>query len=313
MNFDSNSRKNKKIRPNFKVKIMQRISDTDLILNPDGSIYHLNLRPEHIADTIITVGDPDRVSDVSKYFDSIEFQIKKREFVTHTGFVGKKRLSVISSGIGTDNVEILMNELDALANIDLETRMVKPTHKSLNIIRVGTSGSLQLDLPVDSFLVSEWGIGIDGLNDFYEIDENNGLEICNQLKETLQLRTQPYCASASFSLFQHFTQKLNTGYHDGLTLTCAGFYAPQARTVRYKSRIENMLPKLHGFTYSGTTRISNFEMETAGYYLFGQLLGHQMLSLSAILANRITNQFSSQPSKQVDELIRFTLEKIEEL
>lgn len=291
-----------------------QISETDLILNPDGSVYHLNLRPEQIAETIIVVGDQDRVPMVSKYFDSVEFIAQKREFVTHTGYLGGKKISVISSGIGTDNVEILMNELDALVNIDFDTRKVKGKHTTLNIIRIGTSGSLQSDIPVDSFVVSERAIGIDGLNDFYEIDEAIfESNLCNQLKNELNLRVQPYEVNASEALFKLFFNQNKENFFNGITLTCAGFYAPQGRTVRYKSRIPGLLQKLQNFRVENANRLTNLEMETAGYYLFGQLLGHEMLSLNAILANRITNRFSKIPDKQVDTLIQFALEKVKYL
>ena len=284
-----------------------KISPTDLILNPDGTIYHLNLHPENIADTIITVGDPDRVKFVSQYFDSIDFQVSKREFVTHTGYLNGKRLSVISSGIGTDNVEILMNELDALVNIDLNTLEVKQQqHKSLNIIRLGTSGSLQESIPVNSFVVSEWGIGLDALGFFYETEPN---EITKKIKEDFDLEFMPYCNSSGYNLFQLFTQNTPDNWFHGATVTCPGFYAPQGRTLKYSPKIEGLLQKMNQF-YHGETVLTNLEMETAGYYLMGKVLGHEVLSISAILANRITNEFSQQADKQVDSLIRIALEKL---
>jgi len=283
-----------------------KISPTDLILNPDGTIYHLNLHPENIADTIITVGDPDRVKFVSQYFDSIDFQVSKREFVTHTGYLNGKRLSVISSGIGTDNVEILMNELDALVNIDLNTFEVKKQHKSLNIIRLGTSGSLQESIPVNSFVVSEWGIGLDALGFFYETEPN---EITKKIKEDFDLEFMPYCNSSGYNLFQLFTQNTPDNWFHGATVTCPGFYAPQGRTLKYSPKIEGLLQKMNQF-YHGETVLTNLEMETAGYYLMGKVLGHEVLSISAILANRITNEFSQQADKQVDSLIRIALEKL---
>jgi uridine phosphorylase len=282
-----------------------KITSTDLIINPDGTIYHLNLLPEQIADTIITVGDPDRVKLVSQYFDSIELKVSKREFVTHTGYLNGNRLSVISSGIGTDNVEILMNELDALANIDLKTLEVKPSHKSLNIIRLGTSGSLQQSIPIDSFLISERGMGFDALGFFYETEAN---KITAHVKEALDLGFMPYCHDSSAKLFQLFNENKPENWSSGTTVTCPGFYAPQGRTLRYKPKIQNLLSKLNPYSRDGI-RLTNLEMETAGYYLMGKVLGHDVLSISAILANRMTNEFSQQADKQVDNLIRFTLEK----
>jgi uridine phosphorylase len=283
-----------------------RISPTDLILNPDGSIYHLNLRPEHLADTIITVGDPDRVEKVSQYFDTVEFKINKREFVTHTGTLRGKRLTVISSGIGTDNVEILMNELDALVNINLETFEEKTIHKSLNIIRLGTSGSLQRSIPVNSFVVSEWGVGFDALGLFYSSPKT---QTTYDLRRDLSLEFEPYCNPAGYDLFKMFIENAPENWHAGMTVTCPGFYAPQGRTLRYTPKIVGLLAKMSGFYRDGNV-LTNLEMETAGYYLMGKTLGHEVLSISAILANRMTNEFSKQPEKQVDSLIQYALEKI---
>jgi uridine phosphorylase len=283
-----------------------QISPTDLILNPDGSIYHLNLRPEHLADTIITVGDPDRVEKVSQYFDSVEFKINKREFITHTGMLGGKRLTVISSGIGTDNVEILMNELDALVNIDFETFEEKSEHKSLNIIRLGTSGSLQKSIPVDSYVVSEWGIGFDALGFFYKSEIN---QTTTDLQQDLNLEFMPYCNPAGLDLFKFFIETAPENWFAGMTVTCPGFYAPQGRTLRYMPKINGLLQKMNGYYRDGNV-LTNLEMETAGYYLMGKTLGHEVLSISAILANRMTNEFSQQPEKQVDSLIKYALEKI---
>ena len=283
-----------------------KISPTDLIINPDGTIYHLNLHPENIADIIIAVGDPDRVKFVSQYFDSIELQVSKREFVTHTGYLNGKRLSVISSGIGTDNVEILMNELDALVNIDFNTLEVKPEHKTLNIIRLGTSGSLQGSIPVNSFVVSKLGIGLDALGFFYETEPN---ETVKKIKKDFELEFMPYCNPAGNDLFQLFTQNTSDNWFTGATVTCPGFYAPQGRTLRYNPKIERLLHKMNQFFHEGIT-LMNLEMETAGYYLMGKILGHEVLSISAILANRMTNEFSQQADKQVDSLIRSALKKL---
>lgn len=283
-----------------------QISPTDLIINPDGSIYHLSIRPEHLADTIITVGDPDRVEKVSQYFDSVEIKINKREFVTHTGMLGSKRLTVISSGIGTDNVEILMNELDALVNIDLETLEVKQNHKSLNIIRLGTSGSLQKSIPVDSYVISEWGVGFDALSFFYKSQTN---QTTIDLQNDLSLEFMPYCNPAGFDLFKLFIETAPENWFAGITVTCPGFYAPQGRVLRYSPKIDGLLQKMNEYNRDGNV-LANLEMETAGYYLMGRILGHEVLSISAILANRITNEFSKQPEKLVDRLIKYGLEKI---
>jgi uridine phosphorylase len=283
-----------------------QISPTDLIINPDGSIYHLGLRPENIAETIITVGDPERVEKVSKYFDVVDFKVNKREFVTHTGTLANKRITVISSGIGTDNVEILMNELDALVNIDFETFEEKPNHKTLNIIRLGTSGSLQRSIPVDSFVVSEWGVGFDALGFYYQSEIN---QTTIDLERDLSLEFMPYCNPASIDLFKLFIENTPANWFSGMTVTCPGFYAPQGRVLRYSPKISNLLQKMNGYYRDGNV-LTNLEMETAGYYLLGKILGHEVLSISAILASRMTNEFSKNPEKQVDSLIQLALEKI---
>lgn len=290
---------------------MQRIAESELIINERGAVYHLDTRPEELAATIITVGDPDRVAAVSKYFDKIEYRNQHREFVTHTGYCGKKRLSVISTGIGTDNIDIVLNELDALVNIDFETRMIKPQLSSLHIIRVGTSGSLQKDIPVDSLVASTHGLGIDNLLNFYRIDHN---EQDKQLLQAFITQTQlqqhfaqPYISGAASSLLKHFVD----GFHQGITVTCPGFYGPQGRVLRLGLSNPNLVDNLTGFSF-GQHRISNFEMETAGIYGLGKLLGHQCLSLSAIVANRVEKQFSKDAGKTMENLIKTTLRIIGE-
>lgn len=291
---------------------MQRIAESELIINSRGAIYHLDLRPEELAPTIITVGDPGRVEAVSKHFDNVEYRCDHREFVTHTGYVGKKRLSVVSTGIGTDNIDIVLNELDALVNIDLETRMVKPELQHLNIIRIGTSGSLQADVPVDGFVASSHGLGIDNLLNFYRHDHN---EEEKQLLHSFITQTQlhsgisyPYLTGAGSSLLKHFVN----GFHQGITVTCPGFYGPQGRILRLGLSNPSLINRLTEFSF-GQHRITNFEMETAGIYGLGKLLGHQCLSLSAIVANRITKQFSQDSGKTVESLITKALEIIEGL
>ncbi|MGX7686991.1 nucleoside phosphorylase [Flectobacillus roseus] len=285
---------------------MNSISETDLIINPDGSIYHLNLRPEDIANTIITVGDPDRVEVVSKYFDKIDKKVSKREFVTHTGYIGNTRLSVISSGIGTDNVEILMNELDALVNVDLPTRTIKQEHTSLNIIRIGTSGSLQESIPVDSYVVSKRGIGFDALGHFYPTPTSSFSEA---VQSQMNLDFLSYTSFGSEKLYDLLFDDKNPLYFEGNTVTCPGFYAPQGRILRYTPKQENLLQKFNQFSFQGSV-LTNLEMETAGYYLFGELLGHEVLSMSAIVASRMTHQFSKNPEKHTETLIQQVLEKI---
>jgi uridine phosphorylase len=282
---------------------MSRIAESELIINPRGAVYHLDLRPDEIAGTVITVGDPDRVKEVSKYFDSIEVQRQHREFVSHTGFVGKKRLTVLSSGIGPDNIDIVMNELDALANIDFETRQIKNQLTSLNVIRIGTSGSLQADIPVDHFVASTHGLGIDNLLNFYRHEQN---EEENQLLHSFVTHTQmhgqmgnPYVSGAASSLLKHFV----TGFHQGITVTCPGFYGPQGRILRLGVRNPELINRLTDFRF-GQHRITNFEMETSAIYGLGKLLGHNCLAINAIVANRVQKEFSKDGKAAVENLIK---------
>ncbi|HEY5407935.1 MAG TPA: nucleoside phosphorylase [Ginsengibacter sp.] len=290
---------------------MQQIAASELIINNRGAIYHLDVTPDEIAGNIITVGDPARVAEVSKHFDKIDVERSHREFVTHTGWLGNKRISVVSTGIGTDNIDIVLNELDALVNIDFITRTIKHELKHLNIIRVGTSGSLQEDVPVDSFVASTHGIGIDNLMNFY-IHDNNEEE--KQLLHSFVTQTQlhsrfsyPYIAGASMSLMKHFV----AGYHQGITVTCPGFYGPQGRVLRLGVTNPQLIDRLTEFKF-GQHRITNFEMETAGIYGLGRALQHNCLSLSAIVANRIHKNFSPDGLAVVEKLIIKTLEIISE-
>ena len=288
---------------------MSTIAASELIINDRGAIYHVNCRPEEIANTIITVGDPDRVKEVSKHFDSIEFKNQHREFVTHTGYIGKKRISVTSTGIGPDNIDIVLNELDALVNINFETRTIKEKLISLDIIRVGTSGSLQAQIPVDSFVASSHGLGIDNLLNFY-LHKNNDEE--HALLQSFITHTQmhqgissPYITGASIHLLKEFVE----GFHQGITVTCPGFYGPQGRVLRMGLTHPHLIDRLTSFSL-GNNSITNFEMETAAIYGMGKILGHHCLSLSAIVANRITKEFSKDGNATVEKLILKTLENI---
>jgi len=290
---------------------MQRIAESELIINQRGAIYHLDTRPDELADTIITVGDPERVAVVSKYFDSIEFKNHHREFVTHTGYLAGKRLSVVSTGIGTDNIDIVLNELDALVNIDFDTRSIRPQLTQLNIIRIGTSGSLQKDIPVDSCVASTHGLGIDNLLNFYRSEHNTeDQQLLQAFITQTQLNNsfaQPYISGAGSALLRHFVN----GFHHGITVTCPGFYGPQGRVLRLGLSNPQLVDNLTTFSF-GHHRISNFEMETAGIYGLGKLLGHHCLSLSAIVANRVEKQFSANAAKAMEDLIKTTLEIISE-
>lgn len=283
----------------------ERIPESELVLNEDGSIYHLHLLPGELAETVIFVGDQDRVPEVSKHFDSIEVKRNKREFVTHTGYIGKKRLSVVSTGIGTDNIDIVMNELDALVNVNLTTREVKAEPVSLKIVRIGTSGALQADVDVDSVLISSFGLGLDSLMQFYDYEENDEIAgLLSDIDEQLGLVfVNPYLFKASDTLYSHFSGR----FKSGITATCCGFYAPQGRILRAESRFDSLIQKLSE-VQAGAHRITNFEMETAGIYGMAAVLGHEALSVNAILANRIKQTFSKEPSKIVAQAITQTLD-----
>lgn len=289
---------------------MSRIAESELIINDRGAVYHLNCRTEEIAHTIITVGDPDRVKEVSKHFDRIEYKNHHREFVTHTGHVGKKRITCVSTGIGPDNIDIVLNELDALVNIDFNTRTIKEKLTCLNIIRLGTSGSLQKEIPVDSFVASTHGLGLDNLMNFYRTQNN---EEEKQVIQAFNTHTQlssgnvsPYINMASAALLKHFT----ANFHQGITVTCPGFYGPQGRILRMGLAYPHLIDNLTSFNF-GNHRISNFEMETSAIYGMGKILGHHCLSLSAIVANRISKEFSSNGNLAVERLISTSLAIIE--
>ncbi|AIN74757.1 nucleoside phosphorylase [Flavobacterium psychrophilum] len=285
------------------------IQSSELILNPDGSVYHLNLLPENIAHNIIFVGDQERVSKITQHFDSIEFSTQKREFKTQTGTIKGKRITVMSTGIGPDNIDIVMNELDALVNIDLATRKPKENLTSLNIIRIGTSGSLQADIPCDSFVMAKFGLGLDNMLRSYLIDEVSIPEMEDAfIKHTnWDLRKgKPYIIPCSEEL-----EKLieSEKIHKGITATAGGFYGPQGRVLRLNIQDESLNSKMDNFNFEDN-RITNLEMETSAIYGLGKLLGHHCLSLNAIIANRASGTFSQDPYKAVDELIAYALEKL---
>lgn len=286
----------------------QELSAADLIINPDGSIYHLNLLPEDVADTVITVGDPDRVPEVSKHFDAVELRKGGREFITHTGRLGKKRITVISTGIGTDNIDIVLNELDALVNVDFKTRQVKKELRSLNIIRIGTSGAVQDDVPMGTILASSFGLGMDALMNYY-MHELSGDE--HSLLDGIKTHfshlkgINPYLTAADKELLSTIGREMEKG----ITVTAPGFYAPQGRQVRAKNAIPNLILQLNSFRHSGY-RITNLEMETAGIYALAKVLGHKALSVNAILASRVNHQFSKEPAKVVNKAINMVLDKL---
>lgn len=285
-----------------------KLQESELILNPDGSVYHLNILPEDISDTIFLVGDPDRVEEVSRYFDSVEIKKQKREFVTHTGYVGNKRLTCISTGIGTDNIDIVLTELDALVNIDLKTRAIKKELKSLNFIRIGTCGSLQKDIEVDSFLASEYGVGLDGLLGFYnfEISEEDQQFLTPIVPIVSKLGVHPVIVKGSDVLLNTLAKDIRKG----VTLTNCGFYGPQGRTVRIAPKDKKYIDDLSAITLPGNRKLSNMEMETSAIYGLSKLMGHHALSCNAIIANRVDGTFSKDPHGCTDKLIRYVLERI---
>ncbi|MCW5919127.1 MAG: nucleoside phosphorylase [Bacteroidetes bacterium] len=288
---------------------MNQIPESELILNPDGSVYHLNLLPEDISDVVINVGDPDRVSKVSSFFDSIEVKKQKREFVTHTGHYKGRRISVISTGIGTDNIDIVYNELDALVNIDLKTRPVKPSLTALNLIRIGTSGALQPEIPVDSFVFSTFGLGLDGLLNFYQYtntpEEQAIIESFRKHYPNNCKLPESYLTRSSLKL-EH---ALSEGMHKGITASCSGFYAPQGRVLRYQLARTDMIEKLNSFRH-GEHKVTNFEMETGAMYGLAKILGHHCCAVNLIVANRIAQQFSKKYEERMHQLIQTVLDRI---
>ena len=287
---------------------MARISETDLILNDDGSVYHLSLLPKHVTETIISVGDPGRVYMVSEFFDDIEFEMNKREFITHVGKYKGKRVTVTSTGMGTDNIEIFLTELDALVNIDLKTREPKSRKKKLKIIRIGTSGALQEDIPLGSHLYTDYAVGLDNLMAFYDLPMDDFEKLIAQdIEKNCSLPFAPYVVKGSEML----TEQITEGMLRGNTVTTPGFYAPQGREIRVPIKYPKLLEELNYYHNKSTDFwLTNFEMETAGYYAMARLLGHEVLSVNAIIANRMKNKFSKDPNKVVEALIKKVLDRI---
>ena len=288
-----------------------KIKESELILNADGSVYHLNLKPENISDTILFVGDQDRVEKITKHFDNIEFSTQKREFKTQTGTYKGKRITVMSTGIGPDNIDIVLNELDALVNIDLENRVLKKEIKSLDIIRIGTSGSLQADIPVDSFVIGTHGLDLNGMLHFYKL---NG--ICNPKLEDEFIKFTNWNNTKARPIIIENSKELERKFESdqtfkGITATAGGFYGPQGRVLRLPIEDPELNIKMDTFNFEGN-RISNFEMETSVIYGLSKLLGHRALSLNAIIANRPNGTFSKDSKLVVERLIKYTLDKLVE-
>ncbi len=287
---------------------MARISETDLLLNRDGSVYHLALLPRHISDTVLTVGDPSRVNAISQHFDSIEFEMNRREFITQVGTYKGKKVTVISTGIGTDNIEIFFTEIDALVNVDLKTREPKSRRRKLRIIRIGTSGALQEDIPVGSYLVSDYAVGFDNLMSFYDLQQDE-LEssISDDIRKKVKLPFMPYVVRGSEALRKQIGAEMIVGN----TITAPGFFGPQGRIVRIPIKYPKLLDELNAYHHRPSDFwLANFEMETAGYYAMARLLGHEVLSANAIIANRVKNKFSKDPNSIVEGLIKVILDRI---
>lgn len=289
--------------------IMNRIAESELIINTDGSAYHLNVKPEQVATTIITVGDQERVSKITKHFDTVECSVQSREFKTETGMYKGKRISVISTGIGTDNIDIVMNELDALVNINFETRTIKENITTLDIIRIGTSGAIQTNIPIDTFLISEYAIGLDGMIHSYScehiLEKEIAIAFTNNVEWDLK-RGTPYVVKGNPTLIKklHSNSTLL-----GFTATSNGFYGPQGRILRIPVVDESLNTKISNFCYDDLS-ITNFEMETAAIYAFAKLLGHNAVSMNAMIANRANGVFSTNHSETIKKLILYTLEKL---
>lgn len=285
------------------------IEESELVFNKDGSVYHLHLRPEQVAKNIIVAGDPARIAVISSFFDKIEHTVQHREFITHTGWFKGELVTALCTGIGTDNIDIVLNELDTLFNIDLKRREVKEEHTSLNIVRIGTSGSLQADIPEDSFVASEWGLGLDNLMHYYRVsktpDSDKILQHFCQHANLGDSPIRPYIFKASGKLFTHLSQ----GMFTGITATAPGFYGPQGRILRLQPAFERINEKLNSFKYNNL-RITNFEMETSALYGLSSLLGHNACTVCSIVANRFTRRFSKNYQLKMKELIELTLQRL---
>ena len=280
-----------------------KIPSSELILNADGSVYHLNILPEDLADMVLLVGDPERVPEVSKYFDKIEIKKQKREFITHTGYIGSKRFSVISTGIGTDNIDIVLNELDILSHVNMSTREIKSEKRDLNLVRIGTSGALQADIEVDSILVSTHGLGLDHLIWYYDVEPDFDV---SYLQKDLGLDfLKPYLFNASQSLLSKFDERSIKG----ITATCSGFYGPQGRMLRAGIKSLDLVQNLSNARINGL-RVTNFEMETAAILGLSKLFGFQAIAVNAIVANRINHNFSTKAHQTIDQTIKYTLEAL---
>lgn len=288
----------------------QPIPESQLVLNSEGAVYHLNLHPDQLADDVLLVGDPGRVELIASFFDKIEVERQNRELVTRTGYFNGKRITVMSTGMGTDNLDIVMNELDALANIELKTRIPKEGHRSLNLIRIGTCGALQPEIEVeDSYVATRYAIGLDGLLYFYgKNEEVNNVAMRDAFIKQMDYPKDlplPYVVECSKDLFDRLAQ----GYYQGVTATAPGFYGPQGRTLRMNLAYPEHNRKIESFNYQGW-RVCNFEMESSALYGLGKMMGHNCLTICVAIANRVTEKFASDYHPYVKKLVINTLERL---
>jgi uridine phosphorylase len=287
-----------------------QIASSELLLNPDGSIYHLHLKPQQVASDILLVGDPDRVDLIASFFTQVEFRIQNREFITITGVYHNKRITVISTGIGTDNIDIVVNELDALFNIDFQTRAIKDQKRSLNLIRIGTSGSMQADIPINSFLISQKAIGFDGLMNFYaNRDQFADSAFEDSFKKHTawnSLLASPYVVNCNNRLYDKINDQ---NFISGITISAPGFYGPQGRILRLDLVDQHINAKIESFRFQGMS-VTNYEMECSAIYGLSHLLGHQALTVCLIIANRVTLQASINYKEKMKELVTIVLEKL---
>ncbi len=292
-----------------KMKFMEKLKNSQLIVTAEGAIYHINIRPENLAENIIIVGDPGRVEKISQHFDAIEFQAQNREIKTHTGRIGAKRITVMSTGMGPDNIDIVLNELDALVNIDLQNKTVKKEHKSLNIVRLGTSGAVQKEIPVDSFVASKYGLGLDGLMNFYNppqgIIEKEMVDVLIEQTRWPKEWARPYIVKGTESLMT----KIGFDMLQGITATAPGFYGPQGRILRMKLAQPDFNQRIEAYRF-GEEKIFNYEMETSALYGLGRSLGHNVLTVCLVIANRITEDYSANHHRKIEELIKVVLERL---
>ncbi len=287
---------------------MNRIKESELIINPDGSIYHLNLRPDQLAENIILVGDPGRVPVVSNHFSTLEHTSQNREIVAHTGIFNGKRISVLSTGMGTDNIDIVINEIDALVNIDFKNRTVKKSLKSLNIIRLGTSGAIQPDIPVNTIAASTHGVGLDGLLKFYKSADVIDQKLTDAFIEQTGWHNDlpyPYIVAGSEELLK----KLAHGFLQGITATAPGFYGPQGRILRIPLNHPDLMERIKNFDHRGQ-KVLNFEMETSALFGLGKMLGHKTLTMCAVIANRANGEYTRDYKPVMNKLIETVLERL---